>query len=115
MRLRFSHETQRSSRSMPSSNGRLFSAVIQLTSPSNRLKSGVVRTTSPVAPSLIINTFIDVRGARRGECKAKADSRHAETETPTSESDLLCLDQTRRRRVIGHNPAAKSMRIFDVH
>src|SRR4029077_5389021 len=28
---------------------------------------------------------------------------------------LLCLDQTPRRRVIGHNSAAKSMRILDVH
>src|SRR6266478_8323717 len=57
-RLRFSHETQRTSRSLPSSNARLFSAVIQLTGPSNRLNNGVVRTTSPVAPSLMINTLI---------------------------------------------------------
>jgi hypothetical protein len=33
-------------------------AVIQLTGPSNRLNNGVVRTTSPVAPSFMINTLI---------------------------------------------------------
>ena len=48
----------------------------------------------------------------RGEREAKPDLRHAETESLTSKS---WVDQTRRRRVIGHNSTAKSMRIFDVH
>src|SRR6266576_2113324 len=55
---RASHEKWRRLPDRPSSNTPFFAAVIHVTEPLNRRNSGVVRTTSPVAPSLTIKTFM---------------------------------------------------------
>src|SRR6266513_3286627 len=57
-RARSSHEKRRRFSDSPSRNTAFFAAVIHVTEPPNRRNRGVVRTTSPVAPSLTIKTFI---------------------------------------------------------
>src|SRR3954471_21526534 len=57
-------------RSDAGSSTAFFEAVIQVTKPPNLESSGVVRTTSPVAPSLTLNTFIMMEGKRRRSASA---------------------------------------------